>query len=87
MIVTVKYYQALCDGCKAYLEMMEEYSALNDIGAVRDEVSNSDWSMVENGKIYCPDCHTTKWNEDEDKLLAFTKDMQNSGATLLGEVV
>lgn len=86
-IEIVKMYGATCDGCRTQYEMYDGWIAMNDKSAVREDIENSDeWTITKDGKCYCADCHTLEWDETEENLLAFSKDTQNEGAQLLGQV-
>ena len=76
MIEKVEMYSAICDNCKETLELCGGYAALNDRSSVQEELDDSDWSGLENDKVYCPDCHVKKWDDDEENLFAYTKDGQ-----------
>jgi hypothetical protein len=82
MIEKVEMYSAGCDSCNDTMELFNGVIALNDKSAIEEEVKESgDWVLLRNGKCYCPDCHFTEWGQEEDELLAFTKEGQLLGIT------
>ncbi len=88
MIEPLIMYVAECDNCKELCELSSGYVAMADKTLVLENVKEADeWAYLTNGKIYCPNCHTVERGDgNEDVLLAFSKDTQNSGAILLGEI-
>ena len=81
MIEKVEMYSAICDNCKDILELCGEYTALSDKHSVEEDVDDSDWNILENNKVYCPDCHVKKWDNEGENLFAYAKDGQ-----LLGKI-
>ena len=89
MIEAITMYTANCDGegCKDTYELYDGCIALNEKSAVEEDIKESgDWVLTTSGKVYCPDCHETHWNEKEDRLEAFSKDTDNAGSQFLGAV-
>lgn len=88
MINEVKMWSAQCDGCKETYLLYGDYTAMNEKSAIEDSLKIDDeWVLLDNEKVFCPDCHKIVWDEEDDKKLAFSKDTDNSSSQLLGEVV
>lgn len=85
MISEIVMYQAKCDNCDAQFELYDGFMALNERSAIVDSLVNDEsWSLLEDGRCFCPNCHTNKWDDEGEHLLAFTKD---TDAQLLGVVI
>lgn len=71
-IVKIQMWSAKCNRCDSQLEMYDGWIASNDKSHVREEVENNeDWCYIlESGHVFCGNCHTKEWSEDETKLLA-----------------
>lgn len=75
MIESVKMFAAHCDGegCKESFETFGGYGALHDKEEIQDEIcDSSEWSLLNDGRVYCPKCHNLSLNESNE-LCSYTK--------------
>lgn len=72
MISKVDMWAAECDSCEEVFETYEGYTALTDKQAVKERIDESEWTIVKTGKVYCPNCHFTSYNEDTDENHAYS---------------
>ena len=87
MIKEVTMYSAFCDGCGDVFEMWGDFTSHPIKLEIRQELveKENDWSLLKDGKCYCPDCHFTEL-DGEGNWLAFTIGGHSSGSRFLGEV-
>ncbi|HMI01836.1 MAG TPA: hypothetical protein VK541_05095 [Pedobacter sp.] len=68
MIHEITIYGCDCDGhnCEEFWQDSETGSIGHvDIDVQKEEVTNDDWHIADDGKTYCPDCHHMG---DDDKI-------------------
>ena len=74
MLEQITMWSAVCDGCKDVYEIYTQYSALALKQDVEEDLRESgEWVILEDERVFCPDCHTSFWHEVEDTLNAYTK--------------
>ena len=73
MIEPVEMFSATCDNCKDLFLAHGEFSALSTEEDVQDELKESGWAILINGKCYCAQCHTKEPDADTEELWAISK--------------
>ena len=82
----MKMWGAKCDSCGEQFEMMEGWIATTDKSVLKDDLSDSDWCMTEDEKTYCPDCHSSFWDDESDERIAYY--LHDDGHTdILGKII
>lgn len=67
MIQEVTMFGAVCDCCnEAWYNDHYGWSAMNDKSGLKEMLSNDEWHISEDGKTYCPSCHTI---DDDDNVV------------------
>lgn len=81
MVEKIEMYGAVCDGCKDIMEIYDGTVGLTEADHVKDAIYETEWSLLEDGKCYCPKCHTVEWDDENDYQLA-----KDTNGKLLGKI-
>ena len=72
MIYPITMYACKCDNCDEIWNNADGVMAYADSEHVRDTVAECEWHISEDGKTYCPDCHTI--GDDDEVVIKPEKD-------------
>lgn len=90
MIKVIRIYAACCDICKSRFKSKDDkvVTSVEHEGVILALKEQDEWHRIEDtSKVLCPACHTTKWNDVEDELHAYTVERHPRDARLIGKVI
>lgn len=62
-IEKVEMFTVICDNCKEDIGSSDDYSCWNDKDIAEENAMENDW-LKQNGKHYCPSCHSYGDNDE-----------------------